>query len=310
MRRADVTVPAQVARWLDARHGPWHVVAAASWPRAGSQVWRLQVRGSGAYLKVSPNEESFHRERSALTEMLPRTSVPTQTLLDADSALRVLLTAALDGDVVRTLDPPPPAHTEQTIHAQAGAALRAVHGLVRCDDQDAAERVRAERASFLVSRAQDDLAVCRALLSPDEVGAVALAERSFLDASRDGELGYVHGDFQPRNWLWDAAAGRTALIDFEEATAGFVVEDLGWLFATTWPSRRDLAGAFLGGYGRPLTASEQVCLAAGTVLGSLGHVADGERLGVAKKVADGLGGLRAGSAALARMLAAAASDVT
>lgn len=291
----DATVPPEVARWVDERHAPWRVVADASWERPSSRVWRLEVRGAEAFLKISASREAFERERTALADRLPSAAVSTQRLIDADAGLGALLTAAVPGQVVRGLDAP--AATEQDVHAQAGTALRVVHGLL---DEPHTAGARADRAAALRATARADLATCRARLTTDDLAAVSRADDVVGDAAQHCDLGYVHGDFQPRNWLWDPGSGTVSLIDFEEATVGFTVEDLGWLFATTWPRRRDLADAFLRGYGRTLTAPEQALLTAGTVLGSLRHVADGERLGVAKKVDDGLRGLRVAASMLAR----------
>ncbi|MEU2209743.1 phosphotransferase [Streptomyces hygroscopicus] len=73
-------------------------------------------------------------------------------------------------------------------------------------------------------------------------------------------MAYRHGDYSPRNWLWDEAAGHHSLIDFEESAPGIAVEDLVWLCGAAWPIRPDLRAAFLTGYGRPLSSTEQRAL--------------------------------------------------
>jgi len=61
---------------------------------------------------------------------------------------------------------------------------------------------------------------------------------------------------QPRNWLWDPAARRLAVIDFERAEPAPAVRDLVRLEYGPWDQRPDLREAFMGGYGRALTSTE------------------------------------------------------
>ena len=291
-------VPASVARWVGSEFGTWEVVADTSWPRSNSRVWRVRLDDANAYLKVSPSFESFHRERSALAEVLPRASATTPSLLGADGSLLTLLTTAVDGEVVRTLDPPPLPEIERRIHARAGRAVRSVHAQVEHLSGADMDLARANRASRLLAEAEQRLTACRQLLGDEDVRSVDIATSVLADAGAYCEVGNIHGDFQPRNWLWSSTSQDTALIDFEEAEIGYVVEDFGWLFATTWARRDDLRDAFLDGYGRQPSEPELLFLASATVLGSLKHIADGERLGIAKKVTDGFGALRVSSGVL------------
>ncbi len=71
---------------------------------------------------------------------------------------------------------------------------------------------------------------------------------------------FRHGDYSPRNWLWSSDRSQLSLIDFEEAAHGAAIEDLVWLYGAIWPTRPDLAHAFLTGYGRALSRAEQRAL--------------------------------------------------
>ncbi|MGX9898740.1 aminoglycoside phosphotransferase family protein [Arthrobacter sp. SA17] len=295
-------VPASVERWLGSEFGTSEVMADTSWPRNNSRVWRVRLDDAIAYLKVSPSFESFYRERSALAEVLPGASATTPMLLGADESLLTLLTTAVDGEVVRTLDPPPLPEIERTIHARAGRAVRSVHVQVEHLSGTNMDVARANRTSRLLAEAEQRLTACRQLLGDQAVRSVGIATSALADAGSYCELGYIHGDFQPRNWLWSSTSQDTALIDFEEAQIGYVVEDFGWLFAATWAQRDDLRDAFLDGYGRQPSEREHLFLAAATVLGSLKHIADGERLGIAKKVTDGFGALRVSSGVLGGLI--------
>src|SRR5690606_23215191 len=88
-------------------------------------------------------------------------------------------------------------------------------------------------------------------------------------------LAYRHGDYSPRNWLWDAAAGHHSIIDFEESAPGIAVEDLVWLHGAAWPDRPDLRRAFLTGYGRDLTQSEERALLLLTVRLGVSYLSTG-----------------------------------
>ncbi len=76
-------------------------------------------------------------------------------------------------------------------------------------------------------------------------------------------LGYIHGDNQPRNWLWSRQ--RLALVDFERTRPAARVQDLVLLAVTEWLDHPDRERAFLQAYGRDLTGAERhalCCLAA------------------------------------------------
>src|SRR5260370_7359987 len=70
----------------------------------------------------------------------------------------------------------------------------------------------------------------------------------------------THGDAQVRNFLWDVPAQRLALIDFERAEVAPAVRDLVRLEYGPWAGQPHLRAAFLAGYGRTLTATEETAL--------------------------------------------------
>ena len=70
----------------------------------------------------------------------------------------------------------------------------------------------------------------------------------------------THGDFQPRNFLWDQRTRRLALIDFERAEHGPAIRDLVRLEYGTWDKRPQLREAFLDGYDHHLTDDERQAL--------------------------------------------------
>ncbi|GAB2882847.1 hypothetical protein GCM10027074_59130 [Streptomyces deserti] len=73
-------------------------------------------------------------------------------------------------------------------------------------------------------------------------------------------VGFIHGDNQPRNWMWSRPIRQLALIDYERTRPAALVQDLVILAATEWLDHPDREHAFLQGYGRPLTNAERLAL--------------------------------------------------
>jgi len=126
-----------------------------------------------------------------------------------------------------------------------------------------------EDASRVTSRVDRHLDQAGGLLTP--------AQRTLV---RDcaGQLAWLgprvpavasHGDFQPRNWLWDTASGRLGIIDWERAEPSATVRDLVRLEYGPWDGRPDLRGSFFAGYGRTLTPEEDEALLCHAVLDAL-----------------------------------------
>jgi Ser/Thr protein kinase RdoA (MazF antagonist) len=104
-----------------------------------------------------------------------------------------------------------------------------------------------ERAAQWASRAAP-------LLTPDDKAVI----RDHLAAIGQADIpsgGPCHLDFQPRNWLV-SSPGDVSVIDFEHARIDLPARDLVRLRFRTWPGHPDLRDAFLDGYGRPLSPTE------------------------------------------------------
>ncbi|MFI5757643.1 aminoglycoside phosphotransferase family protein [Streptomyces sp. NPDC051569] len=181
----------------------------------------------------------------------------TPRLLAADTGLLAILTTALPGRVVRDL--PLETEDEQRVHRLAGGILgrwQAWTGLVAEQTREnilASVAAQAAEAAQCLERAGHHLtAAQRDLVLRVSTDLPRLAE--------DAPVAFRHGDFSPRNWLWDAHRGTVGLIDFQFAAHGLAVEDQVWLHGAQWPTRPDLKDAFLSGFGRTLTDSEQQAL--------------------------------------------------
>ena len=97
-------------------------------------------------------------------------------------------------------------------------------------------------------------------LTDPQRGLVEEASRDLPGLAEGLPLVFRHGDYSPRNWLWDAEQATHSLIDFQQAAYGLAVEDLVWLCGAVWPRRPDLKAAFIAGYGRELSETEHRAL--------------------------------------------------
>ncbi|MDT7788155.1 MAG: hypothetical protein QOF58_6574 [Pseudonocardiales bacterium] len=250
-------VPANLRHWL-ARHLPGLDAATdVSWPRNSSQVWRVASGTTEAYVKLEPTEVAYTREIRAYRHAARFTPREIPRLIDAHRRLRAVLTSPVPGRVVRGLTLP--AHTEVQVHEYAGQLLRQWHSLPEPITDQARDAITAS-----VAEQANEAALCLELAAEHLTDTQrALVHRVSLELPVLAEnlpVVYRHGDFSPRNWLWDNEHGTVGLIDFEEADHGVAVEDLVWLYGALWPTRPDLKSAFLSGYGRELSAAEQLSL--------------------------------------------------
>ena len=107
-QEVDSRIPDQIATWIESTLGPWALVADVSWPRSNSCVWQVRLGEADAFVKISPSAGAFHRERSALVDVLPGAmAATTPSLLGSADNLLTLTTSRVDGEVVRRLNPTP-----------------------------------------------------------------------------------------------------------------------------------------------------------------------------------------------------------
>ncbi|GAB2923416.1 aminoglycoside phosphotransferase family protein [Streptomyces mayteni] len=251
-------MPAPVSRWVTDLLPDPVTLTDTSWPRADSRVWRVASSTGQVYVKVSPTPERYAREVRAYRHVvcaLADSEAPR--LLAADPDLLALMTSSLPGRIVRGLDLP--GEAELRVHELAGRQLRRLHD----HDLPAPTTAREGVVSRMTEQATEAEA-CLQRIGQELPGAqracVAEVARRLPDLAKALPLVLRHGDYSPRNWLWDAPSGTLGLIDFEQTAHGLAVEDLVWLCGALWPSRPELETAFLAGYGRELTDAEQQVL--------------------------------------------------
>ncbi|MFJ2608412.1 aminoglycoside phosphotransferase family protein [Streptomyces sp. NPDC087425] len=254
------SLPPDLHQWVT-RHVNGMDTAAvtdASWPRGDSRVWHVRADHGEVFVKLYPSTDKYEREVQGCehaARALAADEAPC--LLAKDPERPSVVLSALPGRVVRGL--PLEQAEEQQVHRLAGDLLRRWHAAPEPISDSEHRRImasvttQADEAAMILERLGEQL-------SPAEQDLVREAARDLPGLAQALPPAYRHGDYSPRNWLWDKAAGHHGLIDFEESAPGLAVEDLVWLCGAAWPTRPGLRDAFLTGYGRPLSSTEQRAL--------------------------------------------------
>jgi Ser/Thr protein kinase RdoA (MazF antagonist) len=238
------------------------VADCCSWARDSSAVWRLTSASAGCWYLKRHSSARFHARDVAALRGWARALGPGRApeLAATDPELLVMVVTAVPGQPVpgSRLS----AGEERAVHRQAGLLLRRLH------ESPVAPGAGAD-ASLMASRVGIHLDQASGLLTPAQWSLVRNC------ATRLARLGprvpavACHGDFQPRNWLWDAPGSQLGVIDWERAEPGPAVRDLVRLEYGPWDRGPDLREEFLAGYGRALTHEERELLACHAVLDAL-----------------------------------------
>ncbi|TLS44382.1 aminoglycoside phosphotransferase family protein [Streptomyces montanus] len=265
MSVAKKPIPPVLLEWAQSVVGPVHLVRDVSHGRVNSRVWQLTCATGIVFAKLAPSPMSFGRDTRALREVVPGLEPGTAPLLlAADPLQQALLLSPVSGRTVKSLSL---THAEQRmLHRQAGSWLRRFHGgageVSAQDHADAAAEVARAAAG-----GEKHLDRAGNLIGPKDRWTVRWHAAAL---GRLGPLpaGYVHGDFQERNWLLDTgpAARVFGAVDLERARPHAAVADLVLLACGSWVGRPDLQEAFFEGYGRALSAEEQWALRCLSVL--------------------------------------------
>jgi len=268
--RQTKPLPTAVRRWAERRIGPVTAVRDASHDWYRSRVWELAGEGEVRwYVKVSPSTKFFTRETRAYRHVVPA--------LGHGRAPHLVDSLAEELAVLLTAVPGVPAPglgladaQWRAVHRQAGALCARLHEAGELDRADRAEaeaflEAAADGAEKYLSRAGDRLT--------EEERQVIRDHATQLRRVGPVPVGYVHGDNQPRNWLWSPAG--LALVDFERTRPAARVQDLVILTVTEWLDHPDRETAFLQAYGRELTGAERLALRCLTALDAVNCLAWG-----------------------------------
>lgn len=219
-------------------------------------VWEIEDPGGRRWFaKLNPQGPKLHRRevhayQHGWTAALGKDRAPA--LCAVDNEARAIVITAVPGRPIRHLRLD--AKEEQEVYRQAGQLLARLNAAETGEPESAAstgswdesvEKMLANAAPYL---AADDVAMLRSITN---------------DAPAELNRVVSHGDFMPRNWLWDQAEQRLRIIDFERTCIESAVwRDFPRLRYRILCGRPDLDAAFEAGYERTLTADErQACSA-------------------------------------------------
>ncbi|WP_327740488.1 aminoglycoside phosphotransferase family protein (plasmid) [Streptomyces nojiriensis] len=275
-------LPAALQHWAEQRIGPVVSVRDASHDWDRSRVWALEGEsGVHHYLKVSPSVKFFTRESRAYRHIVPalgHTRAPH--LIDSRAQDLALLLTAVPGTPAKQLGLD--AADWRTVHQQAGALCARLHEAGALDRGD---RVEAEASlNAAADGAEKYLARTGDRLSQDEQ---QLIRDHAARLRRVGQVpvGFIHGDNQPRNWLWSEHG--LALVDFERSRPAARVQDFVILATSQWADHPDREKVFLLSYGRELSDAERQALRCLTALDAVNCLAWGPDNGDAAVTARG-----------------------
>ena len=182
-------------------------VTDCSWQRDSSAVWRLTGACGGCWYLKCHSSGRFHAREVVPLRGWARVLGPGRVpeLAAADPELLVMVVTAVPGEPVPGLGPG--LREEREVHRQAGLLLGRLH-----ESRQAADA--GVDVSRLAGRVDGYLGEAGGLLTP--------AQRALVRGCA-GRLAWLgprvpavasHGDFQPRNWIWDPGSGRLGVIDW------------------------------------------------------------------------------------------------
>ena len=237
-------------------------VTDCSWQRDSSAVWRLTGACGGCWYLKRHSSGRFHAREVAALRGWARVLGPGRVpeLAAADPGLLVMVVTAVPGEPVQGLGLG--LREERAVHRQAGLLLGRLHESRQAADSGADVGRLAGRVDGYLGEAGGLLTPAQRALVRECAGRLAwLGPRVPAVAS--------HGDFQPRNWIWDPGSGRLGVIDWERAEPAAFVRDLARLEYGPWDRRPDLREQFFAGYGRALAPEEREMLACYAVVDAL-----------------------------------------
>ncbi|MFE0581389.1 phosphotransferase [Streptomyces sp. NPDC058874] len=263
-------LPAALRRWAEQQIGPVVSVRDASHDWDRSRVWNLEgERGVHHYLKVSPSQKFFTRESRAYRHVVPalgHTRAPH--LIDSRAQDLAMLLTAVPGTPAKQLGLG--GAEWRAVHQQAGVLCARLHEAGELERGDRAEaeaslNTAADGAEKYLARTGDRLTEDEQRLIRDHAAR--------LRRVGPVPVGFIHGDNQPRNWLWSEQG--LALVDFERTRPAARVQDFVILATTQWADHPDREKAFLLSYGRKLSDAEQQALRFLTALDAVNCLAWG-----------------------------------
>lgn len=176
-------------------------VTDCSWQRDSSAVWRISSASGGCWYLKRHSSARFHAREVAALRGWAQALGPERApeLAAADPELLLMVITAVPGQPVPELQLS--ARGEREVHRQAGLLLGRLHESTQAPGAGA-------DVSRLTSRVDGNL---------DQVGGLLTSAQRTLARDCASRLAWLgphipavasHGDFQPRNWLWDPAGSQ------------------------------------------------------------------------------------------------------
>ncbi len=232
--------------------------------------------GTDWFLKRHRDRERYDAELRAYRTVVAALRGRAPRLLAFDESLQVMILSAVPGQPAswpapQSGRPATERGAERVVQRAAGEILRRLHDAqpaiawpgFAADKVELFDRLRPAVAGLLTRRQLDAARTEIARLT--DIPAPARVP--------------CHHDYTPRNWLVHGAA--VYVIDFEWSGPDAWVADLARLHLGIWPTRPDLQGAFLQGYGRRLRAADRVALHGCAVLTAVWLVSKAHETGQA-----------------------------
>jgi aminoglycoside phosphotransferase len=252
-------MPEAMHRLVTSVSGTFCVVAEHSSPGTGRPlIWEVEDRhGCRWFAKWNPGPRLHRREVAAYEAGWPAVLGPGRAPLLAahDPSAQALVVTAVPGRPVCAQRLA--VEQEREVCRQAGQLL------ARLNTAPFNDRVP-ERSAGWEAAVERMLTSARLYANPED-----LAMLRDLTREQPAPLPAVvsHGDFMPRNWLWDPAEQVLRLIDFERSSIEpSAHRDLPRLHYRLLHDRPDLQAAFYCGLGRtPNDAERHACAAYGAL---------------------------------------------
>ncbi|WP_433549630.1 phosphotransferase family protein [Streptomyces sp. CA-294286] len=254
-------MPANVMALVTGAAGVCRIVAERSWPGPRrNRVWEVEAGTAGYGVRLIVKQHAttgaFQREAAAYQSITPALGNDrTADLVAVDETARALVLTRIPGTPVSCLRLDADAMTE--VYRQAGTLLAALHA-------HPAPAPAAGRVTW-----QDELAQVTEELTalPDETATML---KDLLHSGPPPRLSLItaHGDWMPRNWLWDDH--RLRIIDFEDTGSSPADRtDLARLGYRVLRGHPDLDAAFRQGFGRAFTPAEHKAMRLSAALDAL-----------------------------------------
>jgi Ser/Thr protein kinase RdoA (MazF antagonist) len=233
--------------------GSCDLLADSSWQHRMSLVLRLRdATGAEWFLKRHRDPERYRAELMAYQTWMPALQGSAPQLRVFDESLQVMILSALPGagapwPALRAGPRGAERTRELATQREAGTVLRRLH------DAQPAEPWP-DFAAAKMHQFDQLRPALRGLLTARALDAARGEIAGLADICAPAKVP-CHHDYTPRNWL--VHDDIVHVIDFEWAGLDAWAADLARLHLGVWATRPDLRDAFLDGYGRQLTCTDE-----------------------------------------------------